>query len=507
MPRSRPPDKPNPRRVGGDDAEPITNALNAAASHYGAGRLDQAAELYQWVQRRQPYDIRPLYSLAVIELRRKQFESARRRLKAVLRRQPDHYPAAHNLGVVEQSTGAWVAAVEAYRRAAAIRPEAAESRFSLAVAEAVTGGIDAAVAIYRSLAADPSHAPRALSRLAILRPGAIDDSDLAVLSNVAFASDDEDRRIEALFAVGGVKEARGDDDGAWRAFEIGNALKHDRLERGPDTARPSAVGRAQAEAVTRLRTLYTADFLAANAGQGDPAAKPIFILGMPRSGSSLIEQILSSHPQVRGMGESDALADTVVDRFPQDAAAKPEPPHFRRLARDYLARQSARGWDGRSRLVDKTLDNHLQVGLIHLMFPKATILIVRRDPLDVGVACFRQLFAAGNETLYGLQDIAAEIRRYEAVMDHWRRVLPGRVFEVRYETLVAEPEAQIRRLITQGCVLPWSPNCLEFHRADSVVATASAEQVRRPIFAASVGRWRRYDRWLDPFRQALRAEP
>ena len=138
------------------------------------------------------------------------------------------------------------------------------------------------------------------------------------------------------------------------------------------------------------------------------------------------------------------------------------------------------------------------------MFPKATILIARRDPVDVALACFRQLFAHGNETLYDLGDIAAEIRRYDDMMDHWRAVLPGRVFEVRYEALVADPESQIRRLVTQGCVLPWADACLDFHRAVSAVATASAEQVRQPIFSHAVSRWRLYDSHLGPLRAALR---
>jgi hypothetical protein len=159
---------------------------------------------------------------------------------------------------------------------------------------------------------------------------------------------------------------------------------------------------------------------------------------------------------------------------------------------------------GRMRLTDKTLDNHLHIGMIHLMFPRATILRVARDPMDTGLACWRQLFASGNETLYDLAEIGAEQRRYQAMMDHWRTVLPDRVMEVSYEALVADPKNQIRRLVTQICALPWAEACLQFHKTRRPVGTASADQVRQPIFVGSVDRWRQYEAQLAPLAAALR---
>jgi hypothetical protein len=190
-------------------------------------------------------------------------------------------------------------------------------------------------------------------------------------------------------------------------------------------------------------------------------------------------------------------------RFPYPPTAPPDADHFRELGRRYLASQRARGWRGAARLIDKTLDSRLHVGMILLMFPRAVILHAVRDPVDTGLACYRQLFATGNETLYDLADIGAEIRRCAAMMDHWRRVAPGRVTEVAYEDLVADPERQIRWLVTQACGLPWSEACLRSHETARPVSTASAEQVRRPIFSTSVGRWRRYEAQLGPLRRAL----
>jgi hypothetical protein len=496
--------RPRPRREAPTDASQIAAALDAAAAHYEAGRLEAAAEIYRKVETRDPDDIRAIYSLAVIDLRRRRWVDARRRLKAVARRQGSHFAAMHNLGVAEQNLGAWEAAAEAYDRALALRPDARDTAFALAVTLGVTGRVETAIDRYRALAADPAVRLRALVRLAVLRASAVNEEELATLRQAREdASLDAQTRVGLLFALAEALEARGVVEEAWSAYVAGNALKRDLLTRGDPDHRPDLVARDHEASIERVRTLFTTEFLAANAGRGDQSAQPIFVLGMPRCGSSLVEQILASHPHVQGLGESGALWSVLEDRFPYPPAARREPDHFRVLARRYLDAQRSRGWAGRTRLVDKTLDNHLQVGMIHLMFPRATILHVTRDPLDIGVACWRQLFATGNETLYDLADIGAEQRRYHAMMDHWARVLPGRVIEVNYERLVADPEGQIRALVTDVCAMPWSQACLRFHETNRPVATASTEQVRRPIFASSVGRWRRYADHIHPLIAAL----
>ena len=218
---------------------------------------------------------------------------------------------------------------------------------------------------------------------------------------------------------------------------------------------------------------------------------------MPRSGSTLIEQILAAHPQVTALGETAALPPMLERGFP---AAKAE---VRRAARRYLEAMRARGWRGAGRFVDKTLENYLHVGAIALMFPKAVILHAVRDPVDTCLSCYRQLFASGGETLYDLADIGAEYAAYRGVMEHWGRVLPGRVVDVDHEALVADPERRIRWLVTEACGLAWNDACLRFHEAAGPVRTASSGQVRQPIFTTSVARWRRYERELAPLLAAL----
>jgi len=484
---------------------PALNALlDEAAAHYAAGRLDAAEAVYRRAETTAPADGRATYSLAVIDLRRQRFADARRRLRAVVQRQPRHASAQHNLGVAEQALGAWGAAAKAYGQAVLSNPRAGATRLNLAIALAVVGRTEDAIEHYRILAADPASRANALTRMAVLRPGALTDEELSQLRRLA---DDpgltDQARVGALFAASAALEGRGHEAEGFDLLVAGNDLKHGMLSRGPGENRPSAVAREHQQSVDRVRTLFTADFLAAHAGEGDDAARPIFIVGMPRSGSTLIEQILASHPRVQGMGESDALWAAVGDAFPYPPEAPKGPGHFRRLGRRYLEAQRARGWSGRGRLTDKTLDNHLHIGLIHLMFPGAVFLHAARDPMDTGLACYRQLFATSGETLYSLAEIGAEWRRYQAMMDHWRSVLPGRVTEIGYERLVASPDKEIRSLVTEACGLPWSADCLRFHETRRSVGTASAEAVRRPIFESSVGRWRRYETRLGELAAAL----
>ena len=487
--------------------EEIDALLDVAAAHYAEGRLSLACEAYRRVEAEDPEDIRARYSLAVIDLRTGRFDAARRRLKAVLRRQGDHFSAHHNLGVAEQRLGGWEAAEAAYAQALRLRPEATETAFSRAIALAVLGRSDEAVTLYRGLAEGPGARPRALTRLAILRPEVVTDAELVRLR--ADATDETlgpETRTGLLFALGGVLELRREDAAAWEAFAAGNALQHRRLVDGALASRPAVVAQEHAASIARIKSLFTSAFVARQAGQGETAVRPIFIVGMPRSGSSLIEQILASHPRVQGMGESDALWAALDGRYPYPPDAPREADHFRRLARRYLEIQGQRGWSPRHRLVDKTLDNRLHVGTIHLMFPQATILHAARDPVDTGLACWRQLFASGNETLYDLAEIGAEELRHAAMMEHWRKVLPHRVVEVRYEDIVADPEASIRWLVTEVCGLPWASDCLRFHETRRAVGTASADQVRRPIFHTSVERWRRYQPQLAPLLAALNGQ-
>jgi hypothetical protein len=487
----------------------VAERLDAAGAHYAAGRLDEAARAYEAVEARNPGDIRAPYSLAVIDIRLGRLTRAFERLKGVVRREPGLFTAQHNLGFVCQTLGLWPQAATAYAHALALRPGAVETAFNLTAALTILGRTDEAIERYRTLMAEPATALRALTGVALLKPAAITDAELEALRRAAADSGVEaEVRTGLLFALGEVLEARGLDEAAFAAFATGNRLKYEMLlaaANGPagPAAHPKAVARDHAQSAARVQALFTPAFIAAHRGGGLTTARPIFIVGMPRSGSTLIEQILSSHPAVQGLGESPALAEVLQRRGAYDPAQPKAGSYFRDLAQDYLADLRARGWKPGARPVDKTLESFLHVGMIHLMFPRAVILHSVRDPVDTGLACYRQLFGQGNETLYDLGQIGAEYVGYRAVMDHWRAVLPGRVIDVSHEALVEDPGRQIRWLVTEACGLDWDPACLNFHRTNRPVRTASVAQVRQPIFTSSLQRWRRYERHLGPLFEAL----
>jgi Sulfotransferase family len=196
---------------------------------------------------------------------------------------------------------------------------------------------------------------------------------------------------------------------------------------------------------------------------------------------------------------------TIAGKFPllDDPAAENDPEYFRKLAEDYLARQRAAGWGKVPFLVDKMLGNYMNIGMIHLMFPKATILHSVRDPVDTCLGCFRQLFRTGNETTYDLRDVGEQYVRYRGMMAHWDAVLPGQVIDVVHEELVSDPDTKIRWLIEDACKLKWDDNCLRFHQTKRAVRTASVAQVRQPIFTGALQRWRKYAGHLGPLLEAL----
>ncbi|MGA0601801.1 sulfotransferase family protein [Caulobacter sp. KR2-114] len=300
-------------------------------------------------------------------------------------------------------------------------------------------------------------------------------------------------RAFLYFEAGARLEAQGRHDEAFAAYAEGGRIKRAELNVDASLA-------IHAAALQEIRRVFSPAFLARHAW-ANPDESPIFIVGLPRSGSSLIEQILATHPLVQGMGESDAMGRIVRQSYPADPVGRFDPPG---MAGDYLAGIRAEGWDGRRRFTDKRLPSFTMIGLLHLLFPKAVIIHAQRDAADLCLAEFRLLFRNDEDGrfTYDLKDLGRRYVLYRQHMDYWSGVLMGRVVTVRNEALVADPEGQIRALL-QACRLPWHEGCLRFHETEREVKTMSAEQVRRPIFHESVGRWRRFEKHLGPLFEAL----
>lgn len=337
-------------------------------------------------------------------------------------------------------------------------------------------------------------------------------SNLGDMKSYRFDAD-ETRAMETLLAGAGLSpkdhanlhyalgKAREDErawDGAFSHYARGAALE---LElRGPGVALDGLVERAKA--------LFTPAFFAERAGWGCPATDPIFIVGMPRSGSTLLEQILASHPAVEGVRElleipliADFVSGRDRDAYPGALASKPRA-LFDKLGRDYLEWTRPFRRLGRARFIDKAPINFLHVGLIRLILPRAKVIDIRRHPLDCGLSAFKHNFKNGWEATYDLARLGRFYADYVELMAHYDAVLPGFVHRVSYEALVSDTEAQVRALLA-WLGLPFDAACLRFFETPRAVTTPSAEQVRRPISTEAVGYWRNFDAHLGPLKAAL----
>jgi len=496
--------------------------LKKGTELHSAGRFDEAARFYQHVRDCNPEAVAAPYFHALMDVEVGYLDQALERLRYVIRRDPKAFEAQYSLAYVFEQLGQWQQAADGYRRALAIRPGSTASRAQLAGALEVLGRLDEAITEFRKLTGDPRTRPRALLHIASIKPADISASEQDEIA--AHAADPEANfgvRVGANFALGDLYERQKRYDEAFAAFATANRMRREKLTEPidedpkpviePPAARvraenPDKIAERHANVVARNAALFTPELFEMHRGKGHDSRAPIFILGMPRSGSTLIEQILASHPKVEGLGECAALYNAVQGRFPY----QPNPPdaaddreHFRRMADDYLARLRGLGWRKAPRIIDKMLGNYMHIGMIALMFPHAIILNSVRDPVDTCFACFRKLFRTGNELTYDLADVGALYVRYRRMMAHWDAVLPGRVITVSHEELVADPERKIRWLVEEACGLKWDEACLKFHETKRPVRTASVAQVRQPIFSSSIARWRRYERHLGPLFAAL----
>jgi tetratricopeptide (TPR) repeat protein len=391
-----------------------------------------------------------------------------------------------------EASGASEAALAAIRVTAEAHPDSAVAHSILGEILGQSGHSTEAAAYYeRAAELSPSMAS-AWAGLALNRKFTADDHPLIARMNAILARTDLalDVRQTLYFAVGKAHDDIGDYEAAMRNFEAGNHLRAKRA--------PVDLDRL-ARHVDQLSQTAPSGFHARQSDLGVDDATPILIVGMPRCGSTLVERILSSHPDVAAGGELNfwGLRDTPSDdSWILSATAEAT----RRLAFEYLATLRIYGPDAK-RVTDKTLGNFIRLGLIHRIFPNATFVHCRRNPIDTALSIFTTNFDTHLAFGSSRSEIVFHYRQYQRMMDHWREVLPAdRLIEVDYEALVADPEPQVRRLLSASG-LGWDDACLEPHRNTGKITTASLWQARQPIYRGSVGRWRRYEPWLGELRQ------
>ena len=468
------------------------------------GRNEQALELLERCLALAPGFAMARHNYALVLDRCNRHEDALVEVDSLLAADADN-PGLQNLkAVVLGKLGSYDSAIRLYESILHKRPKEPRVWMSLGHALKTEGATARAIIAYRrALELDPGFGGAWWS-LANLKTVRFDAGDIAAMRQQLQRSDlDDEQRLHFEFALGKALEDAGDYAGSFAHYASGNALRRTQL---PYDAEQNAQRRRRAQAV------YTREFLAERAGAGDDDPAPVFILGMPRAGSTLVEQILSSHPQVEATMElPDIIAITrdLRARSSQpettsyhDIVAGMDPAGFRALGERYLAGTRVQRKLGRPFFIDKMPNNFAHVGLIHLILPNATIIDARRHPLACCFSNFKQHFARGQAFSYDLADMGRYYVDYVALMAHFDEVLPGRVHRVIYEDMVADTEVQVRALL-DFCGLPFDQRCLRFFENERAVRTASSEQVRRPIYREGLDQWRHFEPWLDPLKQAL----
>lgn len=464
-----------------NDAEILLEAVLKAAPDYQAARYD--------------------YVQALVDVHKHQ--KAREEVEKLMRAEPDNAGARVSHASILFSLGELEEAIRRYREIAKQLPADAELQQSLGHALKTLGRQDEAVAAYRQAIQLRPTFGEAYWSLANLKTYRFTDSELQEMRALAArqvlqAAD----RYHVAFALAKALEDRSEAAESFHYYALGNALRREEARFKMDPI---------ARTAQRHRELCTPAFFKQREGWGCLDASPIFILGLPRAGSTLLEQILASHTMVEGtmeladiprlvssLGGRDSFDESGYPAILADLTAE----QCREFGEAYIRDTRAYRSTGKAFFIDKMPNNFRHIALLHLILPNAKIIDARREPMDCCFSNFKQLFATGQQFTYGLDDIGHYYRLYVELMDHWDQVLPGRVLRVQHEDVLADLEGSVKRILDY-CGLPFEEGCVEFHKNKRKVHTASSEQVRRPINRDGVGQWRPYESWLGPLKEAL----
>jgi len=511
--------------------------LLGAASALCENRIPEAEALLRAHLAQHPSDVAALRMLAEVAARLLRYSDAERLLARCLELAPSFDAARHNYATVLNRQGRSAEALEQCARLLAKEPRNPGYLSLQAATSAGLGNYSDSIAAYESvlrqfpqqpkLWMSYGHALRTTGKMAesiaaYRRALTIEPTlgevwwSLANLKTFRFSPADvlamrealghgdlaDDDRMHFEFALGKALEDTASYEDSFIHYAAGNSLR--RTRHGYDPEETSRFVRRSKETLTR-------EFFAERAGAGAEARDPIFIVGLPRAGSTLIEQILASHPLVEGtmelphipnMARKLAGPKQVEEGTFLKRLASLSLQELRALGEGYLAETRIMRKTDAPFFIDKMPNNCMYVGLIHLILPNAVIIDARRHPLGCCFSCFKQHFAHGQWFSYGLEDLGRYYRDYVELMDHCDRVLPGRIIRMFYETVVGDTESEVRRLL-DACRLPFHPGCLRFHENERAVRTASSQQVRQPIFRDAVEHWRHYEPWLGPLKESL----
>jgi len=466
-----------------------------------AGRSEFAIGFFEKAVAARPGDFRFLNNLGNVFMNTGRTEEGLPYLEKALKLRPSSYELLYNIGRAYQRMGLAARGIELLEKAIALRPDSADAAFGMADALSMLGNNDEAEKVYRRAQMLGTPLSGVLSGIAAGRKQTPEKNILGEieveLAKPATTAEEQRARSRLHFAAAKTLMDLKRPDDAWQHLSVAHAT-------APKYDMPRFVADVDATIA-----LFNPAFMKSREGFGSPSEQPVFIVGMPRSGTSLTEQILSSHPEVYGAGELTYLHTIanqlfislgVRELFSDRVRALTRPATLA-LANSYLAK-TAYFSSTAARITDKMPHNFLQVGLIALLFPKARVIFCRRDPLDNCFSIFSNPLNDSHSYSADLGMLGHYYRQHIRLMEHWKALLPGQVMELRYEALVDDLEGVSRRMV-DFVGLEWDDACLSFFDTERTVSTISKWQVRQPIYRSSVERWRPYDQYLGPLKQSL----
>lgn len=515
--------------------KPHRRLLAEAAELHRGGRYKEAEKIYRDILKQDPDNVSAMRLLALLAMKLEHYRDAVVLLKQVVRLAPDFRVALLDLGHAQTelheledavetiqraialepgSYGGYIAlanalarssrtsdAVAAYRKAIELRPEVAGTYLGLGNVLKTLGHQREAIDAYRKgISIQPAFAELYWS-LSNLKTFRFDPAEIEAMKAELARPDLEDgATVHFCFALGKASEDAGDYDRAFEYYERGNMLR--RKQESYDPVHTEVIGE-------RIREVFTREFLEQAGGSGHGGVRPVFIVGLPRSGSTLIEQILASHTQVEATHELPEGGRLIkfIDRRSVGRTQYPEAVRqfsaedFERLGKRYDD-ETRRYRSGAPYFIDKMPNNFANLGLLSLILPNAVFINAMRDPMDTCLSCYKQLFARGQSFTYDIEDLGYYYLEYRRMMDHWHAAMPGRILDVRYEDVVEDLDRQVRRLLDH-CGLPWDDACLDFHNTKRAIRTASSEQVRQPLYADAVQHWQKFGKVLNPLQEIL----
>lgn len=501
------------------------------------GKSAEAIAIFSDVMKKNPNNVNALRHLAIAYWQdSKRMDDAHALLRRATELAPDFTAAWLTLGALFVQMNKFVEAVDAFTKATELEPKNAEGWEGLGTANSramypekaivafenalelnagtphtlsayawdlkTVGDQDAALAAYRkAIKARPSFGPAYWS-MANLKIFNFTDEEIEVmLQQVGSETLSEVEDVHFRFALGKAMEDKQDYKQAWHYYHTGNQRQRMLVEYEPLELE---------KRFTAIKSAFSESFLQERAGAGFDAPDPIFIVGLPRSGSTLVEQILASHSEVEGTSELPILGRIAesIGRYRTDGVRYPEAvtelrdKDFRGYGKQYIDDSRRHRITDKPFFTDKLPNNFPSMGLAQLILPNAKIINARRHPFDSCLGGYKQLFGAGQNFTYDMLDLAHYYQQYDAMMKHWHAVMPGKVLDVHYEETVTDLEGQVRRIL-EHCGLPFAESCLRFHETERAVKTASSEQVRQPIYTGALGTWRRYEEHLELWQDQL----